>query len=261
MSYKAKKRLGQNFLIDEYIINKIIKAIDPQDGDVIVEIGSGYGALTINLLKYKILLHVIEIDDYLVEKLRKITINDKILIHHTDILKFDFNIIEGFTKIVGNLPYNISTSILVKLTNYVKFVSSMCFMVQKEVALRISANINQKSYGRLSVFLQYFFDIEYLFDIDPQSFSPKPKVTSTLIRLIPKKNYAYNVVNIEDFISILKNSFHMKRKTIHNNLKYIISDKDLIKLDINPNSRPENISLNQYVKLSNYYTNIKKLVK
>jgi 16S rRNA (adenine1518-N6/adenine1519-N6)-dimethyltransferase len=157
-----------------------------------------------------------------------------------------------YDKIIGNLPYYISSEILLKMIKTINNQKDLHFMLQKEVAERITSSTHSKSYGRLSVMLQYFFDIELLFDIKPESFSPPPKVTSSFVRLIPKINHENTVKNIDSFEKLLKLSFSQKRKTIKNNLKPILNDSELNMLAINPQDRAEMLSLSDFVRIENY---------
>jgi len=256
---KAKKKYGQNFLIDKGIISQIVEAINPVNSDLILEIGPGLGALTFPILQKIDRIDVIEIDADMIKELKKKIPPSNITIFASNILEIENEIIKKYDKVIGNLPYYISSEILLKMTCSLDHQKDLHFMLQKEVAERISSKTHSKSYGRLSVMLQYFFDIELLFDIPPESFIPSPKVTSSLVRLIPKKNYPYKAINIANFEKIIKTAFSQKRKTIKNNLKNIINDDDFYSLKINPQDRAEMLTLDDFIRIENYITHKKIL--
>ena len=249
---KAKKKYGQNFLVDKGVIDKIIKSINPKNLEKILEIGPGLGALTSQILNKIDHIDVVEIDPDMIKVLEEKIPSSKITIFPSNILEMNNDIIGKYDKVIGNLPYYISSEILLKMIKTINNQKELHFMLQKEVAERVASSTHSKSYGRLSVMLQYFFDIELLFDIQPESFSPPPKVTSSLVRLIPKINYANKVKDIDSFEELLKLSFSQKRKTIKNNLKPILNDNDLNIIDINPQDRAEMLSLADFVRIENY---------
>ena len=185
MSHKAKKTFGQNFLVDQNIIADIIRAIRPEADDNMVEIGPGLGALTRPLLKLLNKLHVVEIDRDIIARLKTDYPQDKIVIHEGDALKFDFATLAAPLRIVGNLPYNISSPLLFHFSDYAARITDMHFMLQNEVVERMVAEPSTPEYGRLSVMLQYRFYMEKLIDVPPQSFRPAPKVDSAIVRMIP----------------------------------------------------------------------------
>ena len=226
--HKARKRFGQNFLQDTRIISDIVNAVRPQADDVVIEIGPGLAAITEPLAKKLNRLHVIEIDRDIVCRLKTLPFADKLVIHEGDVLQFDFNGIAGKKKIVGNLPYNISTPLLFKLAEVADDVVDMHFMLQKEVVERMVAAPKSNDYGRLGVMLQYFFDMELLIDGKADDF--------------------------EHFAKLVKLAFHQRRKTIRNNLKELAGDDDLQAVGINPQDRAEHIAPEKYVALSNYLT-------
>ena len=245
--HKARKRFGQNFLQDTRIIADIVNAVRPQADDVVIEIGPGLAAITEPLAKKLNCLHVIEIDRDIVRRLKTLPFADKLVIHEGDVLQFDFNSIAGKKKIVGNLPYNISTPLLFKLAEVADDVVDMHFMLQKEVVERMVAAPKSNDYGRLGVMLQYFFDMELLIDVPPESFDPAPKVDSAVVRMIPVK---HRIGKADDFE--VKLAFHQRRKTIRNNLKELACDEDLQAVGISPQDRAEHIAPEKYVELSNY---------
>ncbi|MDO4906432.1 16S rRNA (adenine(1518)-N(6)/adenine(1519)-N(6))-dimethyltransferase RsmA [Neisseria sp.] len=250
--HKARKRFGQNFLQDTRIINDIVNAVRPQPGDVVVEIGPGLAAITEPLAKKLDKLHVIEIDRDIVDRLKTLPFADKLVIHEGDVLQFDFNSVAGKKKIVGNLPYNISTPLLFRLSEVADDVIDMHFMLQKEVVERMTARPKTNDYGRLSVMLQYFFEMETLIGVPPESFDPAPKVDSAVVRMIPVKHRIGEAQDFGHFAKLVKQAFAQRRKTIRNNLKGMAADEDLQAVGINPQDRAEHIAPELYVKLSNY---------
>ena len=250
--HKARKRFGQNFLQDTRIINDIVNAVRPQPGDVVIEIGPGLAAITGPLAKKLDKLHVVEIDRDIVSRLKTLPFADKLVIHEGDVLQFDFNSVAGKKKIVGNLPYNISTPLLFRLSEVADDVADMPFMLQKEVVERMTARPKTNDYGRLSVMLQYFFEMETLIDVPPESFDPAPKVDSAVVRMIPAKHRIGETQDFGHFAKLVKQAFAQRRKTIRNNLKGMAADEDLQAVGINPQDRAEHIGPELYVKLSNY---------
>ena len=251
---KAKKKFGQNFLVDRYFISKIIKEINPKEGNIILEIGPGKGAITNQILNKINHISVIEIDPDMIKILKNNIRPKNISILAEDVLSINNEFFQKFNKIIGNLPYYIATEIILKITKIYNSSSELYFMVQKEVAERITAKPSNKSFGRLSVILQYYFDTELLFDLPPESFSPQPKVTSAFIRLIRKKRVGHKVIDKDSFEQIIKIAFSQKRKTIKNNFKNILFDKDFLNLEISPKIRAESLTIEQFIKLENYVT-------
>ncbi len=253
MQHRARRRFGQNFLVDTGVINDIIGVIGPQPSQLIAEIGPGQGALTQYLVKHCKLLTALEIDRDLISHLEaQFATFSNFEVINADALHFNFADLANNQdiRIVGNLPYNISTSLLLHLTSFCHSIADMHFMLQKEVVQRISATPDTKHWGRLSVILQYHYTTDYLFDVEPSAFKPKPKVDSAIIRLVPKKP-ATKVKSLEIFESIIKQSFAKRRKTIRNNLKWSFNDSQFEQLDINPNNRPEQLTLAQFVAMAN----------
>lgn len=253
-NHNFKKHYGQNFLVDNNIINKIVSCIDCQQHDNILEIGPGLGAITNHLVGKCKSLTLIEIDKALAEKLNVLyQNNDTVHVINQDVLKTVIQHIYPQQKIIGNLPYNISSPILFHCINAISTISECTFMLQKEVGERICAKENTKEYGRLSVMIQHFFKPELLFTIGANAFYPTPKVDSVIVKL-HKKDSSLFAENYQDFADIVKTSFAMRRKTIANNLKRLISAKEISMLQIPPNARAENLSLAQFIILSNFYT-------
>ena len=251
---KAKKKFGQNFLVDRYFISRIVNEVNPKEGNNILEIGPGKGAITEPILKKTNHISVVEIDPDMIKILKHKISTKNISILAEDVLGINDEFFKKFNKIIGNLPYYIATEIILKLTKIYSSSSELYFMVQKEVAERITANPSSKSFGRLSVILQYYFDTELLFELPPEAFSPQPKITSAFIRLIRKKRVSPKVINKDNFEQIVKIAFSQKRKTIKNNFKNILFEKDFLNLEISPKIRSEALAIDQFIKLENYVT-------
>ena len=255
MSHKPRKRFGQNFLHDDLVIDNIIHAISAKPGDVFVEIGPGKGALTKPLLLATGELDVVELDRDLIPLLHQSLDHfGKLHIHQSDALKFDFSTIvknEHRLRIVGNLPYNISTPLLFHLMTFLPYIEDMHFMLQKEVVERMAATPNQKAYGRLSIMVQYYCDVEKLFIVKPGSFFPAPKVDSAIVRVIPHSEHPYHVLNEKDFAHIVTQAFAQRRKTLRNNLKNMLSEQEIESLNISPGCRAETLDIKQFVALAN----------
>lgn len=252
-----RKRFGQHFLIDEDIIDKIISVFAPQLHDIVVEIGPGGGALTLLLVKLVKELHAIEIDRDLASQLQTYESKySQLHIHCNDILKFNFEPLPHTFRMIGNLPYQISTPLFFHLLEYKPRIQDGYFMVQKEVADRMCARTGTKEYGRLSVMLQYHFEIDLLFNISPMAFNPPPNVNSTFLRMVPRAK-PYTVTNYELFQKIVHTAFCYRRKTIRNALKSYIHDIDLTTIGISKDARPEELTIQDYTKISDLITQIK----
>lgn len=244
-----KKRFGQNFLINTHIIDQIVEIISPKSTDFIVEIGPGLGALTRPILKHVPHLNVIEIDRDIISYLEK-NLDKELTIHALDALKFDFNNFSNNSiRVIGNLPYNISTPLLFHLSCFSN-IQDMHFMLQKEVVERICASPNTKDYGRLSVMLQYQFNCTKMLDVNKECFNPAPKVESAIVRLIPKLKD--NLIDAKKLNLVVTAAFNQRRKTISNSLKNIILPETLIVRGIDPKKRAENLSVAEYVALSHH---------
>jgi 16S rRNA (adenine1518-N6/adenine1519-N6)-dimethyltransferase len=247
---KAKKSLGQNFLTEATVINQIIRAINPLSHDNFLEIGPGKGAITKPLLKLIKNLHVVEIDKDLLQGLQDIqsvnlTIHNQSILHFNPQESFDEKI-----RIVGNLPYNISTQIMLWSFKYLENFEDMHFMFQKEFGERLVSKKDKKSFGRISVLTQYLTKAEFCFDINPESFSPEPKVESVFIKFIPLKDRSFNDPITQKLQEVTRIAFMHKRKMIGKSLKTIVKAEDLVNLDIDLKARPENLSVEDYVKIS-----------
>ncbi|WP_343154375.1 16S rRNA (adenine(1518)-N(6)/adenine(1519)-N(6))-dimethyltransferase RsmA [Buchnera aphidicola (Aphis aurantii)] len=252
------KKFSQNFLIDSNIIKKIVQSIKPDSSQVLVEIGPGLAALTNPVCNLVDELNIIEIDKNLLEKLKKHSFYSKLVVFCQDALTFNyltlFNKKNKLIRIFGNLPYNISTSLILYLFQKINIIQDMNFMLQKEVAERLVALPGTKLYGRLSIISQYYCNIKILLhNISPKCFRPVPKVDSTFLRLTPyTDNSPYFTHNVQVLSYITNLAFQKRRKTLRNSLGKIFSEQSLTKLNINPRLRPENVSILQYCQLSNY---------
>jgi len=253
--HQARKRFGQNFLQDQNIIRNILLNINPKVGDNIAEIGPGLGAITQHLLSATDgLLNVVEIDRDLVQVLKTQFFNyPELQIHQGDALKFDFSqLVENDNKlrIVGNLPYNISTPLIFHLLSFSGKVKDMHFMLQKEVVDRMAAGPGDSAYGRLGIMVQYHCKVESLFKVPPTAFDPQPKVDSAIVRLTPYDTLPHPAIDHKQLSSLVTTAFNQRRKTIRNNLKKLISGEQLEALGIDPGLRPENLSLENFVTIS-----------
>ncbi|MCK5877365.1 MAG: 16S rRNA (adenine(1518)-N(6)/adenine(1519)-N(6))-dimethyltransferase RsmA [Candidatus Marithrix sp.] len=255
-SHSPRKRFGQNFLQDDQIIQRIINTISISPNQHIVEIGPGKGALTKYLLKFDCQLDIIELDNDLVKMLtEKFNHLKQLDIHNQDILCFDIRQLQPTPlRIIGNLPYNISTQLLFYLIDYVDIVQDMTFMLQKEVVERLIAAPATSDYGRLSVTLQYHYQIYKLFDVEPEAFWPAPKVQSSIVQLIPHSTPPVKIFNQQHFKKIVTASFSKRRKTLRNNLKNILDIETIQKVGINPQARGETLTLTEFAKLANQFT-------
>ena len=247
MPHKPRKRFGQNFLIDQQIINQIVSTISPKKNDHIIEIGPGKGALTFPLIYYLENIHVIEIDRDLIALLQKKN-NTKITIHESDALVFNFDQFKQNIRIVGNLPYNISSPLLFHLLSYRDNIIDMTFMLQKEVVDRIVAPPGSKVYGRISVIMQTFFDTELMFVVPKESLDPQPKIESAILYLKTKKQPL--VQNSKPLEEIVKIAFSQRRKTLKNCLKSVLNQSQT---DIDLSQRAEMLSAENFVTLMNDY--------
>lgn len=252
MRHNPRKRFGQNFLIDQQIIAQIIAEIRPRKGDRIVEIGPGLGALTRPLLQAVDHLEVIEIDRDIVARLSGEFPQETLTIHAADALKFDFSALEGKLRIVGNLPYNISTPLLFHLGQFAEHIFDMHFMLQKEVVERMVGMPATPDYGRLSIMLQYRFDMEYVFSVPAESFRPAPKVESAIVRMIPRPKSVLTVKDEALFSQIVTAAFSQRRKTLRNTLSRYLQAEDFRVLEIDSSLRAENLPVEKFVEIANF---------
>lgn len=255
---RARKRFGQNFLQDEAVIEAIIEAISPETGQHLVEIGPGRGALTEPLLSRCDKLDVIELDRDLVPLLRsKLAKHQHLQVHEADALRFDYHTLQQTDeplRVIGNLPYNITTPLLFHLLEQADCIDDMCFMLQREVVERICATPGNKQYGRLSIMLQHQCYAELMFIVPPEAFDPAPKVESAIVYLQPLKKRVGGEVDLEVLNKIVTQAFSQRRKTISNTLKKLISEQMLLEAGIDPAQRPETISVEQYVALARRFS-------
>ncbi|SFR53279.1 16S rRNA (adenine(1518)-N(6)/adenine(1519)-N(6))-dimethyltransferase RsmA [Thiomicrospira sp. ALE5] len=256
--HQHKKQFGQNFLNNDSIIRQIISAIHPQPDQHLVEIGPGEAALTNPLVQQVKRLDIIEIDRDLHQPLRdKLGHYPAFALHQADALRFDYTqlVTDNQTlRLVGNLPYNISSPLIFHLLNYLDSIADMHFMLQKEVVERLTATPGNKAFGRLSVMVQYFCEAELLFVVGPEHFDPPPKVDSAIVRLTPRRPLPYQVNNMVDFAALVKQSFAMKRKTLRNNLKGWLDDAGFEQCGIDARLRAEALSVAEFVTLANHYS-------
>ena len=257
--HKARKRFGQNFLNDDTVIEGIVRAIAPKEGDNLLEIGPGLGAITEPVAELTDKLNVVELDKDLAERL--VThpfIGKKLNIFQADALQFDFNQVmdpERKLKVFGNLPYNISTPLLFHLYEFLDGIENMHFMLQKEVVNRMCAAPNSKAYGRLSIMTQYYCKTIPVIEVPPTAFVPPPKVDSAVIRLIPKDKELRTQANPKTLNRVCLEAFNQRRKTLRNSLSNLMTAEELNELGIDASLRAENISLDQYITIANYVDN------
>ena len=253
---RHKKKLGQHFLKDQNVIDKLIKHISPSKNDEIIEIGPGDGAMTKSIINKVSKIIMIEKDSDLVNHLCEILAKypDSQLIND-DILKYDLNQLQNPMRFIGNLPYNISTEIIFKMCDCTNVID-MHFMLQKEVVDRLVSQPNSKVYGRLSVMAQAYFNVHKLFDISENVFSPKPKVKSSFVRLEPKKNVFNSKHHETIFHDIVKSAFETRRKMIRTSLGSYLNSDDFLTLKIGDKLRAENLTVNNFLKISGYVQKI-----
>ncbi|WP_373820382.1 16S rRNA (adenine(1518)-N(6)/adenine(1519)-N(6))-dimethyltransferase RsmA [Glaesserella sp.] len=261
LGHTARKRFGQNFLHDQNVIHNIVAAIHPQNGQFLLEIGPGLGALTEPVGELVDKLTVIELDRDLAERLRHHPfLHSKLTIIEQDALRFNFR--DYFTglnldehqkvRVFGNLPYNISTPLMFHLFKFHDLIQDMHFMLQKEVVKRLCAAPNSKAYGRLTIMAQYYCQIMPVLEVPPTAFKPAPKVDSAVVRLVPYKALPYPVKDIYWLNRVTTHAFNQRRKTLRNALSTLFSPEQLEALGIDLNARAENLSLADYVRLANW---------
>jgi 16S rRNA (adenine1518-N6/adenine1519-N6)-dimethyltransferase len=247
MRHQPRKRFGQNFLVDHRVINQIISTISPNNDDSIIEIGPGKGAITFPIIEHLDHLSVIEIDRDLVSMLRSKE-QEKLTIYQADALTFDFSQIPNKLRVIGNLPYNISSPLLFHLLDYRKQIIDMTFMLQKEVVDRIVASPGNKIYGRLSVMMQAFYEVELMFVVPKESFEPQPKIESAILYLKTREQPL--VKNSKPLEEIVKLAFSQRRKTLKNCLKSVLNQSQT---EIDLSQRAEMLSTENFVTLMNDY--------
>ena len=253
--HRARKRFGQNFLQDGGVINRIVNSIHPRAEDHLVEIGPGQGALTELLSASGCRLDVIELDRDLVPGLlAAFSVNPRFKLHSADALKFDYGSLPEDAeplRVVGNLPYNISTPLIFRLLENASLIRDMHFMLQLEVVDRLAARPGNKHWGRLGIMAQYHCQVEHLFDVPPEAFYPPPKVHSAIVRLAPWKESPWQHCDEALLRRTVQAAFAQRRKTLRNNLKGTINDAELAALGIDPGARAETLSLPQFIAIAN----------
>lgn len=255
--HQARKRFGQNFLSNDFYISKIVESIRAQDTDHLVEIGPGLGAITEHLVAQSGRLDVVELDRDLIPRLSdKFSNADNFQIHQSDALKFDFTQLqqspEQKIRIVGNLPYNISTPLIFHLLQQRHVIQDMYFMLQKEVVERLCASPATKQYGRLSVMAQYYCQAQMLFVVPPGAFSPAPKVDSAIVCLKPYETIKNPVSNTDLLGKVVTAAFNQRRKTIRNSLKDWVNQEGFESIGISPTERAERLSLDDFIDICHF---------
>ncbi len=256
-SHKPRKRFGQHFLDDPLAIAQILDCIDPKPSDCLIEIGPGLGALTRPLLERVSHLTLIEIDRDLIAMLSAMASPERLSIHNQDVLRFDLKAFvqshnpHTLVRIVGNLPYNISTPLVFHLLDHAALIFDMHFMFQKEVAARLVAQPGDTNYGRLSVMTQYFCDNALLLDVGPEAFRPPPQVDSAFVRLKPYQAPPFVAHAFSTFAQIVQRAFNQRRKTLRNTLGSYIDTQGFTAAGIDPGARPQTLSVADFVRLSN----------
>lgn len=250
MKHQARKRFGQNFLTNRQIIDQIITFVNPQPGENLLEVGPGLGALTLPLLDRGKALQVVEIDRDLIAKLNSRAL-DGLIVHDADVLQVDWSDMANDRplRIVGNLPYNVGTPLMLNLLAAAEHVQDIHVMLQKEVVDRLCATVGSRAFGRLSVMMQSGFTIEHLLAVPPDAFSPAPKVQSAVVRLLPNANRP-NVKTCERLSNATRLAFANKRKTLRNNLKHLISAEELLAVGVDPTARAETLTVDQFLTLA-----------
>lgn len=252
-THAPRKRFGQNFLTDQGVITAIARAIAPSESDNVVEIGPGQGALTDALFDSGCAINAIEIDRDLQSQLRVMFFNRDLTLHNADALKFDFSQLskaDNDLRVVGNLPYNISTPLIFKLLENLGLIKDMHFMLQKEVVDRLAASPGTKAWGRVSVMTQIDCEVESLFEVPPEAFFPRPKVQSAIVRITPKSAPYRPECSRKQLSKLVQLAFAQRRKTLRNNLKEVMADGKIEALGIDPACRAETLSLDQLIDLS-----------
>ena len=254
MSHTPRKRFGQNFLRDESVIASIAKAVSPTERDHLIEIGPGEGALTDALVTSGCQLDAIELDrDLRTRLLAAFSTYPQFNLHSADALAFDFNDLAASgekLRVVGNLPYNISTPLIFKLLDTASIIEDMHFMLQREVVERLAATPGIKDWGRLGVMAQFQCEVEHLFDVPPEAFYPPPKVQSAVVRLTPYSISPFSEVDRADLARVVTQAFSQRRKTLRNNFIGALNDADWEALEIDPTARAETLPINDFIAIT-----------
>lgn len=255
LGHTARKRFGQNFLFDQYVIDQIVTAIGPQKDQNLVEIGPGLGALTEPVADLVERLTVVELDRDLAKRLREHPfIQSKLNVIEQDALKFDFASLanESKLRIFGNLPYNISTPLMFHLFSFSKQIDDMHFMLQLEVVKRLCATHGDSLYGKLSVMAAYYCQATPVVMVPPSAFKPAPKVDSAVVRLVPYDTPPVELHCVQSLEQVVGAAFNQRRKTVRNSLKNLVSEDILNTLDIDPQRRAQTLSLKEFSSIANY---------
>ncbi|CAD5107006.1 16S rRNA (adenine(1518)-N(6)/adenine(1519)-N(6))-dimethyltransferase RsmA [Zestomonas carbonaria] len=252
--HRARKRFGQNFLHDAGVIHRILRAIHPREGERLVEIGPGQGALTAGLLGSGAQLDVIELDQDLIPLLKlKFGLEPRFSLHQGDALKFDFAQLSSephSLRVVGNLPYNISTPLIFHLLDHAHLIRDMHFMLQKEVVERLAAGPGSGDWGRLSIMVQYHCRVEHLFNVGPGAFNPPPKVDSAIVRLVPHDVLPHPAKDHRLLERVVREAFNQRRKTLRNTLKQLLDAGAIEAAGVDGSLRPEQLDLAAFVRLA-----------
>jgi 16S rRNA (adenine1518-N6/adenine1519-N6)-dimethyltransferase len=251
LQHIPRKRFGQHFLHERGVITHIVDELDLRVDDRVIEIGPGLGALTDFLLPKLNHLDVVELDRDLAKLLRDRYPPEKLTVHEGDALEFDFSNLGQSIRLVGNLPYNISTPLLFHFSKFSERLRDGHFMLQREVVDRMVAAPSTAAYGRLSVSLQLDFAMKSLFRIGPGAFTPPPKVESAVVRMTPLRGNSFDLIDRELFAAIVNRAFMQRRKTLRNSLRDHLSPDDFVSIDIDPMARAENLSVTDYVRIAN----------
>ncbi len=257
-NHRARKRFGQNFLTNEGIIHQIVRAIAPRPEDNMVEIGPGLGALTDLLIPDLNHLNAIELDRDLVARLQQQYDENKLTIYQQDVLQFQFNVLasHGPLRVVGNLPYNISTPLLFHLFKTIDGIKDMHFMLQQEVVDRMAAPVGGSNYSKLSVMVQFFCHVDPILAIPPEAFDPAPKVNSGFIRLIP--HHKPHPISSRTLTEVVSLAFSQRRKTLNNTLKPLLTTSQIEQCDIDPKARAQELSVEKFVTLAQFVTKLRE---
>lgn len=250
-AYRHKKKFGQNFLVDQHVLSRILHCLALSATDNVLEIGPGAGALTKPLLQRLSKLTALEIDSDLKDQLQTLPqASQHLELILGDALACDYEQFGANLRVIGNLPYNISTPLLFRLLTYCHCIKDMHFMLQKEVVNRVVASPGSKAYGRLSVMLQMYCEVSFLFDVPASSFDPPPKVDSAFVRLVPREQSLISLEHLCVLEKLVARAFSMRRKTLANNLKGMLQAKTLKELSIEPTLRPEQLDIETYARLT-----------
>jgi 16S rRNA (adenine1518-N6/adenine1519-N6)-dimethyltransferase len=247
---RPRKRFGQHFLTDRHYLEAVVRAIDPRRDDTMVEIGPGTGLLTAELLEVVRHLHVIEIDRDLAAGLRQRYAPAQLTIHEADVLDFDFSVLPAGVRVAGNLPYNVSTPILFRMAQQAERLRDCTFMLQREVVERMVAAPDTAAYGRLSVMLQYRFEMAMVLEVPPEAFTPPPKVDSAVVRMRPLAAGRRRALDEAHFSRLVAAAFSQRRKTLRNAVRAVASEHAFETAGIDPGRRGETLSVDEFIALS-----------